>query len=136
MNEYLVQRSTGIPGLVYGIAITENWILFCQWSNSFNPSPKPGETHAVRDSDHPAVFYVTPRRPEQPLQSSEWKPYWHRLYTHPFNSEVVHTAGAWEERGKIYFEGTWPRTVLFPFSSIFDGQKKPPKEDVCGFGLL
>lgn len=125
-NEHRFQRS--IPGLVHDVAITDNWIVFCQWPTSFNPSPKPGETHATWDTERPAVFYVTPRRPEQPLAGSGWKPYEHRLYTHPFNSEMVHTAGAWEEGDKIYFEGTWPRTVLFPFWSTSDGQKNPPKQ--------
>ncbi|KAI3571514.1 putative 9-cis-epoxycarotenoid dioxygenase [Fusarium oxysporum f. sp. albedinis] len=95
-NEHRVQRS--IPGLVHDIAITENWIIFCLWPTSFNPSPKPGETHAVWDTDRPALFYM------------------------------VHTAGGWEEGGKIYFEGTWPRTVLFPFWSTVNGQKNPPKK--------
>lgn len=120
-NEHRIHRP--VPGSVHDIAMTENWIVFCQWPNGPNFNKKPGESNLVWDTSRPAVFIVTPRRPEQPLEGSGWKPYEHRVYTHYVNSEIVHTAGAWEEAGKIFFEGTWPHDSIFPFWSRTDGRK-------------
>ncbi|KAH8745894.1 lignostilbene dioxygenase family protein [Diaporthe sp. PMI_573] len=122
-NEHRIQRD--IPGLIHDIAITENWLVFCQWPTSFNRTP--GEQPTIWDTSREAIFIVSPRRPDHPLEGSGWKPYEHRVYKHHFNSEIVHTAGAWEEGGKIFFEGTWPHDVLFPFWPKSNGQKPAEK---------
>ncbi|KAF4993699.1 hypothetical protein FDECE_13339 [Fusarium decemcellulare] len=119
-NEHRI--NVEIPGSIHDIAMTENWIVFCQWPSSFNFHGKPDEPHIIWDTSRPAIFVVAPRRPETPLAGSGWKPYEHRVYTHYVNSEIVHTAGAWEEDGKIFFEGTWPHDCLFPFWTRTDGQ--------------
>jgi carotenoid cleavage dioxygenase-like enzyme len=67
------------------------------------------------NTEAPCIFYMSPRKPSEPLAGSGWAPYEHRIYTFPHSSEIVHTAGAWEENGKIKFEGTWPHDSLFPF---------------------
>ncbi|KAJ6081432.1 hypothetical protein N7499_006306 [Penicillium canescens] len=118
-NEHRIKRV--LPGIIHDIALTENWIVFCQWPTSFNP--KPGEVPIMWDISRPAIFEVAPRCPETPLEGSGRKPYEHRVYTHYANSEIVHTAGAWEEGGKIFFEGTWPHDNLFPFWPRNDGKK-------------
>ncbi|GFF57381.1 unnamed protein product [Aspergillus udagawae] len=107
----------------YSIDRHENWIVFCQWPTSFVD----GTT--AWDTSRPAVFVVAPRHPEHPLEGSGWEPYEHRMYTHFFNSEIVHTAGAWEEGSKIFFEGIWPHDSLFPFWPKTDG-KKPSEKTV------
>ncbi|KAF2654811.1 lignostilbene dioxygenase family protein [Lophiostoma macrostomum CBS 122681] len=119
-NEHRIKQSK--PGGIHDIAMTENWLVFCQWPVSPNLAGKPGDSAVVWDTDRPAMFVVAPRRPASPLQGSGWKPYEHRTYTHYINSENVHTAGAWEEDGKIFFEGTWPHDCLFPFWSKKDGK--------------
>ncbi|KAE8317669.1 carotenoid oxygenase [Aspergillus transmontanensis] len=120
-NEHRIKRAIG--GLIHDIAMTENWIVFCQWPTSFVD----GTT--AWDTSRPAIFVVAPRHPEHPVEGSGWEPYEHRMYTHYFNSEIVHTAGAWEEGGKIFFEGTWPHDSLFPFWPKTDG-KKPSEKTV------
>ncbi|KAK5048718.1 hypothetical protein LTR84_005810 [Exophiala bonariae] len=124
-NEHRIKQSVG--GLVHDIAITENWIVFCQWPTSLNLQGKPGDSMVVWDTSRPARFTVAPRNPDRPLDGSGWKPHEHRTYTHHVNSEIVHTAGAWEEGNKIYFEGTWPREALFPFWDNADGKPHDPE---------
>ncbi|EKG22318.1 Carotenoid oxygenase [Macrophomina phaseolina MS6] len=124
-NEHRIRRSG--QGLVHDIAMTENWIVFCQWPTSYNADGKSGETTVVWDLSQPAVFIVSPRRPDRPLEGSGWKPYEHRTYSYHLHSEIVHTAGAWEEGGKIYFEGTWPHDTLFPFWTRSDRTAAPEK---------
>lgn len=126
-NEHRIGQSA--PGTVHDIAITENWIVFCQWPNTFNVHGQPGESMVIWDTSRPALFIVAPRRPDHPLEGSGWKQYEHRTYTHYVNSEIVHTAGAWEEGGKIFFEGTWPHENVFPFWNRND-KKSPSRETV------
>jgi carotenoid cleavage dioxygenase len=107
-----------VIGPIHDVAITENWLVFCQWPvGPSNPRDAAGKTKLFWDPDRPTIFIVTPRRPDQPLNGSGWKPYESRVYTHNSNSEIVHTGGAWEENGKVVFEGTWPNSPLFPFWS-------------------
>jgi carotenoid cleavage dioxygenase-like enzyme len=40
-NEHRIVRE--IPGPIHDMAITENWLVFCQWPASFNVGGKPGE---------------------------------------------------------------------------------------------
>ncbi|EMD86843.1 hypothetical protein COCHEDRAFT_1034086 [Bipolaris maydis C5] len=118
-NQQMVKQT--LLGAVHDIAITGNWIVFCQWPVSLNENGKPGKSEVVWDTERPAMFIVTPSHPEAPLEGLGWKPYEQRIYTHPYNSEMVHTEGAWEVDGKIYFEGTWPHHAIFSFWSNEDG---------------
>jgi carotenoid cleavage dioxygenase len=124
-NEHRIPRA--LPGTVHDIAMTENWIVFCTWPNTFDLNPKTGDPAVLWDTKRPAIFVVAPRHPEQPLAGSGWKPYEHRVYTYYVNSEIIHTAGAWEEGSKIFFEGTWPHEHVFPFWPRTDGQEPSGK---------
>ena len=64
------------------------------------------------------------------MEGSGWAPYESRIYTHPYNSEILHTAGAWEEDGKIFFEGVWPHHGHFPFWQQANG-KPVAKTELC-----
>ncbi|SCO78536.1 probable lignostilbene-alpha,beta-dioxygenase and related enzymes [Fusarium oxysporum] len=127
-NLHRIMRS--ISGTIHDVAITENWLVFCQWPTI--PSRKAGTSRLVWDTSLPTVFIVSPRRPDKPLAGSGWKPYEHRIYTHNSNTEIVHTGGAWEENGKIIFEGTWPNQ---PKSSWFNwwDQKEQGPDQKAGF---
>ncbi|KAH6667709.1 lignostilbene dioxygenase family protein [Halenospora varia] len=103
------------PTSCHDIAMTENWVVFCTWPTQLNFDGKPGEPVAAWNMDLPLTFIVAPRRPDQPLAGSGWKPYESRIYHHPVNSAIIHTAGAWEEGSKIFFEGTYPHDTIFPF---------------------
>ncbi|KAG6361222.1 hypothetical protein INS49_009446 [Diaporthe citri] len=116
-------------GPIHDACITENWLVFCQWPAE--PNFEKGGVTMTWVSDRPAYFIVAPRRPEQPLAGSGWKPYEFRIYSHPTNSEIVHSGGAWEENGKVYIEGTWPKHPLFPF---WDGLSRgKPEETVVDY---
>ncbi|CAI7677020.1 unnamed protein product [Penicillium pancosmium] len=117
------------PTSSHDIAMTENWIVFCIWPSQFNFDGKPGDPSVAWNVDLPATFIVAPRRPDQPLAGSGWKPYESRVYYHPVNSAVIHTAGAWEEGNKIFFEGTYPRDNLFPFWARA-GKREPLEKTV------
>ncbi|CAK1366493.1 unnamed protein product [Cercospora beticola] len=116
-NEHRIQ----VPNLVmcHDCAVTENWIVFAPWPTAMRDTkPKDGEAIMHWDTNIPTRFIVVPRRPEQPLAGSGWKPYESRSYTFPESSAIIHTAGAWEENGNIIFEGTFPhdiRSSIFPF---------------------
>jgi carotenoid cleavage dioxygenase-like enzyme len=127
-NEHLFKQSHF--GTVHDMAITDNWNVFCQWPTLPNPSKEPGASPIIWDTERPAMFIVTPRRPESPLKGSGWAPYESRIYIHPYNSEILHTAGAWEEDGKIYFEGVWPHHGHFPFWQQANG-KPVAKTELC-----
>ncbi|GIZ47156.1 hypothetical protein CKM354_001025500 [Cercospora kikuchii] len=116
-NEHRIQ----VPnlGALHDCAVTKNWIVFAPWPIAMRADkPKEGETVIHWDPDRPTRFIVVPRHPEQPLAGSGWKPYESRCYTYPESSAMIHTAGAWEEDGNIFFEGTFPhdiRSSIFPF---------------------
>ncbi|GKT54368.1 lignostilbene dioxygenase family protein [Colletotrichum tofieldiae] len=116
-----------VVGPIHDVAITDNWLVFCQWPVSpSDPKEDVGKTRLLWDTERPTTFIVAPRRPDQPLAGSGWKPYEFRTYTHSSNSEIVHTGGAWEENGKVFFEGTWPNNPLFPFWGT--KQQKPTSD--------
>ncbi|RKK29775.1 hypothetical protein BFJ65_g1689 [Fusarium oxysporum f. sp. cepae] len=127
-NLHRIMRS--ISGTIHDVAFTENWLVLCQWPTI--PSRKAGTSRLIWDTSLPTVFIVSPRRPDKPLAGSGWKPYEHRIYTHNSNTEIVHTGGAWEENGKIIFEGTWPNQ---PKSSWFNwwDQKEQAPDQKAGF---
>lgn len=116
-----------IPGTIHDVAITENWLVFCQWPSV--PSNKAGRSRLVWDTSLPTVFLVTPRCPDKPLAGSGWKPYEFRIYTHNSNTEIVHTGGAWEENGKIIFEGTWPNQPKTSFFNWWDRKQDEPNQN-------
>ncbi|KAJ5812425.1 hypothetical protein N7474_008726 [Penicillium riverlandense] len=90
---------------------------------------KPGDPSVAWNVDLPATFIVAPRHPDQPLAGSGWKPYESRVYHHPVNSAIIHTAGAWEENNNIFVEGTYPHDSLFPFWGRA-GERKPLEKTV------
>lgn len=114
-----------IVGPIHDVSITENWLVFCQWPVA--PSFSEGLTTLNWISERPAYFIVAPRRPHEPLAGSGWEPYETRVYSHPTNSEIVHTGGAWEENGRVYIEGTWPVNPLFPFWDSQPAGEKPQR---------
>ena len=124
-NEHRIQ----VPdlGVCHDCAVTENWIVFAPWPTAMRENPQEGETHVCWDTTRPTRFIVVPRHPEQPLAGSGWKPYESRCYTYPESSAIIHTAGAWEEDGNIFFEGTFPHDIR---SSIFPFLGKDPKQAV------
>ncbi|GES66709.1 lignostilbene dioxygenase family protein [Aspergillus terreus] len=114
-----------IGAMCHDFAMTENWLIFCVWPTSLLTDPELGETRLVWKTDIPTRFIVAPRHPDQPLAGSGWRPYESRTYEHPENSGFLHTAGAWEVDGKIYFEGTWPHNI---HSSVFPFLGSDPKQ--------
>ncbi|USP77973.1 Lignostilbene-alpha,beta-dioxygenase isozyme III [Curvularia clavata] len=111
--------------LCHDCAVTENWIVFAPWPTRLRSDIKEGMSPMFYDPNIPTRLVVVPRRPDQPLAGSGWKPYEARTYIHPENSAIIHTAGAWEnEDGKIVLEGTWPKNLS---SSIFPWLAPDPK---------
>ncbi|KAH7082479.1 carotenoid oxygenase [Paraphoma chrysanthemicola] len=101
------------PTLIHDCGITENFIILMPWPFGHDiERMKKGEHHWMFRPDRPAPFVVVPRRPASP--PAGWKQgesrvyYWH-------NCVNIHSAGAWEENGKLYIEASRVQGNVFPF---------------------
>ncbi|KAL4723470.1 transcriptional regulatory protein rco1 [Fusarium chlamydosporum] len=110
---------------IHDCAITPNWIILVLWPFEANVERmKAGKHHWAWDYDLPASFIVVPRRRKFKLPSS-WQQGEHRVY-HWKNAMPIHTGGAWEDGGKIYFESSRVLDNGFPFFPPDDGKKPSP----------
>ena len=98
---------------IHDCAITENFIVLFLWPFEADVERmKQGKQHWAWSYDRPATFIVVPRRSSNALHG--WSQGEYRVYSWK-NCMPIHTAGAWEEDGKIYVESSRVHDNAFPF---------------------
>ncbi|PNS14571.1 hypothetical protein CAC42_2628 [Sphaceloma murrayae] len=107
--------------LIHDCAITPNFIILFLWPFEADiDRMKKGGHHWAWTYARPCTFVVVPRRPSQ--RPASWSPSeTHRVY-HWRNCMPIHTAGAWEENGKLYAESSRVHDNAFPFFPPDDGR--------------
>lgn len=104
---------------IHDCAITTNFIVLFLWPFEADvEGMKQGKHHWAWNYDRPATFIVVPRRSSTALHG--WKQGEYRVYSWK-NCMPVHTAGAWEEDGKIYAESPRVHDNAFPFFPTEEG---------------
>ncbi|KAH8803687.1 carotenoid oxygenase [Xylogone sp. PMI_703] len=110
---------------IHDCVITPNWIVLVLWPFEANIARmKTGKHHWAWDYNLPATFIAVPRRKAGPLPTG-WKEGEYRVYKWE-NCMPIHTGGAWEADGKIFFESTRVHDNAFPFFPPDDGRMPPP----------
>lgn len=110
------------PALIHDCAITPNYLILFLWPFEASVERmKAGGHHWAWSYERPCTFLVVPRRPGQVRPASWGKDETHRVYYWQ-NCMPIHTAGAWEEDGKIYVESSRVHDNAFPFFPPDDGR--------------
>ncbi|KAK5048722.1 hypothetical protein LTR84_005814 [Exophiala bonariae] len=109
--------------MIHDCVVTENFIiLLCMPFEANLQRMKEGKHHWRWLPEHKSAFLVAPRRPGKNLppgwKIGEWRTYYWG------NCITIHSAGGWEENGKIYLETSRMRGMnLF---AAFNGPEVPP----------
>lgn len=115
--------------LIHDCGVTENFIVLLSWPFGADlEKMKKGGHHWEYRYDRPAPFVVVPRRKNSP--PAGWQPGEYRVYNW-HNCVNIHTAGAWEENGKLYVECSRVHDNHFPFFPDPNGKvpSDTPKAD-------
>jgi carotenoid cleavage dioxygenase-like enzyme len=120
------------PGLIHDCAISENFIILLMWPFESDLNRiKNGEHHWNWNPSRPATFVVVPRRVGKNLPAG-WTEGEHRVYEWE-NCVCLHTASAYEEDGKLYFESSRVFDQELAFFPIMEGQTAPPPTGKADF---
>ncbi|KAJ5196154.1 hypothetical protein N7449_006633 [Penicillium cf. viridicatum] len=111
---------------IHDCAITTNFTILFLWPfEADHERMKKGGHHWAWNYDRPATFIVVPRHREVAAKFG-WKEGESRVYSWK-NCMPIHTAGAWEEGGKIYVESSRVHDNAFPFFPPDDGRMPSPE---------
>ncbi len=110
--------------LIHDCGITQNYLILMAWPFEADiERMKSGGRHWAYRYDRPSYFIVVPRRTD--FIPPGWQPGERRAYKWR-NCMNIHTAGAWEENGKLYVEASRVHDNVFPFFKSTNGQEPQP----------
>lgn len=118
-------------GFIHDCGITPNWIILMIWPFEGNVERmKRGGHHWAWSYDIPVMWMIVPRHKDSGKPYG-WKEGEHRVYKWK-NCMPIHTAGAWEENGKLYLESSRVHDNGLPFFPPDDDSRQAnpnPKAD-------
>lgn len=118
------------PTMIHDCGITEHYLILMAWPYETSiERMRAGGHHWAYRYDRPSYFLVVPRRKASPPPG--WQVGEHRAYKWK-NCMNVHTAGAWEENGKLYIEASRVHDNIFPGFASADG-RTPAAETKADF---